>query len=266
MKRILLIITVAAAHLYMFAQTEKTDSADVKAAALRQPEKAAATPDSIDFTGFAHRLPPATYAYHIDEPVMYRRYNPLELNIPELAFIPAQATVASWSSGEIVATGGSLVLPGMMKIDSGSIGVFQTIGRLSFYAGAIANKYGYFGGLTTQYGINGSISYSISPHFSATAFGTCYFGNPPSMAGNLPMPPSMAGYYGTNKAGGYVDCKASENVGIEVGAQTVKRLDSKRYEVEPIATPYVKIGKGKRKIKIGIPAGQIIYDAIKRRR
>lgn len=266
MKRIILTITVAAAPLCMFAQTERTDSADVKAATLHQHDNNAATPDSIDFIKFAHRLPPITHDYQIDEPVMYRRYNPLELNIPELALIPAQATVASWHTGEVVATGGSLVLPGMMKIDSGSIGVFQTIGRLSFYAGAIANKYGYFRGLTTQYGINGSVSYAISSHFTATAFGTYYFGNPPSMAGNLPMPPSMAGYYGTNKAGGYVDCKASDNVGIEVGVQTVKRLDSKRYEMEPIATPYVKVGKGKKKIKIGIPAGQMIFDAIKRRR
>ena len=33
----------------------------------------------------------------------------------------------------------------------------------------------------------------------------------------------------------------------------------KHYEMEPILTPYINVGHGKKKIGIGLPVGQIIY-------
>lgn len=113
----------------------------------------------------------------------YRMYGPLDLKVPDLTFTPGQSTVFSWYGGELIATGGRVVMPGLMQIESGSIGVYQQVGNFTFYAGGLANKYGYFRGLHTQYGVSGSISYRFSTNVSATAFGTYYFGNPPMMAG-----------------------------------------------------------------------------------
>ena len=143
---------------------------------------------------------------HVTDPLFnYRMVQPQELSVPGLSATPGQATMFSWCTGEVVATGARAVYPGLMQIDSGSIGVYQSVGSLTLYAGGIVNKYGYFRGLHTQYGLNGSITYSFSPKVSFSAFGTYYFGKPPIMGGNLPMPPAMVGYYGVSKFGGYIN-------------------------------------------------------------
>ena len=70
----------------------------------------------------------------------------------------------------------------------------------------------------------------------------------------------MLGYYDVSGFGGYVNYKATEHFGILVGGQAVERHGPRNYyEVEPIATPYVNIGRGKKKVGIGLPVGQIIY-------
>ena len=82
----------------------------------------------------------------------------------------------------------------------------------------------------------------------------------PVMPDGSPMPPSMLGYYDVSRFGGYVNYKVSEHFGILVGGQAVERHGPRNYyEVEPIATPYVNIGSGKKKVGIGLPVGQIIY-------
>jgi hypothetical protein len=43
-----------------------------------------------------------------------------------------------------------------------------------------------------------------------------------------------------------------------MGGQIIRRTYSNTYELEPIATPYIKVGKGKKKIGIGLPVGQIV--------
>lgn len=68
-----------------------------------------------------------------------------------------------------------------------------------------------------------------------------------------------------NKFGGYVDYEANENFGVEVGGQTVKQIVSNKYEIEPIVTPYIKAGSGKKKVKIGLPVGQILNSIIRKR-
>lgn len=186
------------------------------------------------------------------------------LTLPFYSFIPGEATVFGWGSGRIVAQGFSSVYPGLMKIDSGSIGLSQNLGNFSLYSGVIANKYGYFKGLHTQYGINGSLSYRFSDRLSANVFGTYYFGRPPLMSNGMPMPPAMIGFYNTSRFGGYVDYEISNHFGIEAGAQTVQRIGTSRYEPEPIVTPYIKTGSGKSKVKIGLPVGQILYHVLKK--
>lgn len=87
----------------------------------------------------------------------------------------------------------------------------------------------------------------------------------PTMPDGSPMPPSMIGYYDVSRFGGYMNYKASERFGIQVGGQAVERMGERnRYEIEPIATPYVNVGKGKKKIGIGLPVGQILNGLLRR--
>lgn len=185
------------------------------------------------------------------------------LSVPDLSFIPYQTSIFGWQGGDLIATGGSVSYTGLMRVDNGSIGIYQSIGNLHLYAGATANKYGWYNGLQTQFGLNGSVSYRFSPKLSMTLYGTYYFGNPPKMANGMPMPPSMLGYYGYTKFGGYADYTVNDRFGIQVGGQAVKRTYSNKYEFEPIATPYVKVGR-KKKWGIGLPVGQILYGILKK--
>lgn len=186
------------------------------------------------------------------------------LELPYQSVTPGYADVFRWRNGGISASGFSATYPGLMKIDSGTVGLYQRFGNLSLYVGGIANKYGYFRGIHTQYGINGSLSYQFTPNLSFTAFGTYYFSKPPVMSNGLPMPPSMIGFYSTSRFGGYFDYRVSDSFGVKVGAQTIQQVGTNLYEFEPIATPYINVGNEKRKFKIELPVGQILYNALKK--
>lgn len=153
------------------------------------------------------------------------------------------------------------VYPGMMNKATGALGASIRNGNVRFYAGGIINKYSFYGGLIRQLGVQGSLTYQISAPLSFTAFASYYGRNAmPVMPCGSPMPPSMLGYYDVSRFGGYVNYKVSEHFGILVGGQAVERHGPRNYyEVEPIATPYVNIGRGKKKVGIGLPVGQIIY-------
>ncbi len=168
---------------------------------------------------------------------------------------PGSAIIPLWKNAQFVATGNIRDYPGLMQIHSGTIGINQNIGNLSLYAGAIANKYGYFNGLTTQYGVSGNIQYQFNPKLSFTAFGTYYFGKP----NGFPMIPAMVGYYGVSSFGGYMSYQFNNTFGVDVGAQTVQQFGTNRYQIEPIVTPTVKLGK----VKIGLPVGQILHGIIR---
>lgn len=176
------------------------------------------------------------------------------LVIPVYPFTPGMANIAAWKNGRLFATGSQRALPGLMQIEHGAIGVSQNAGRFSFYAGMSANKYGYFQGLHTQYGVNGSATYTLNPQISFTLFGNYYFGGAPYMPNGMPMAPAMLGYYETNTFGGYMNYQATNRFGVLVGGQTVQQTGTNPYRNEPIVTPYVKVGK----IGIGLPVGQIL--------
>ncbi len=169
--------------------------------------------------------------------------------------LPGTAVIPLWKNAHFIAHGSIRDFPGLMQIHSGTIGINQNIGKLSLYAGAIANKYGYFNGLHTQYGVAGNIQYLISPKISLTAFGTYYIGKPKG----FPMHPSMIGFYGVSTFGGYMSYQFNETFGVNVGAQTVQQFGTNRYYVEPIVTPTVKVGR----VRVGLPVGQILNGIIR---
>lgn len=190
--------------------------------------------------------------------------NKSKLELPYQSFTPGHADVFRWRNGGIVASGFSATYPGLLKIDGRTIGLFQRFENLSLYVCGIANKYGFFRGIHTQYGINGSVNYQFTPYLSVIAFGSYYFGKPPVMSNGLPMPPSMIGFYSTSRFGGYFDYCVSENFGVKVGAQTIQQVGTNQYEFEPIATPYINVGNEKHKFKIELPVGQILFNALKK--
>ncbi|MEZ3551905.1 MAG: hypothetical protein K1W02_14505 [Muribaculaceae bacterium] len=204
------------------------------------------------------------YAPAIDAIRFPERIHPLELGFPAMSYVPGYSPVFSWGSGEIVADGETSIYPGLMRVDSGIVGINQRAGNFDFYLGGIANKYNFLRGIHTQIGLNGNVTYQFLPNASFTAFGTYYFGRPYEMRGGLPMPPAVAGFYGVSKFGGYVNYNAGERVGVMVGGQAVEQVVSRKYMVEPIVTPYVKLGSGKKKVAIGLPVGQILHGLLRR--
>lgn len=191
---------------------------------------------------------------NLNKPVIFETIR-TPRNMPE----PGTAYIPLWRNGGFSASGSISVMPGLMQIERGSFGFSQGIGKISLYMGAVANKYGYYNGLYTQYGVNGSLKYQFNPKLSFNVVGTYYFGQPPMMANGMPMPPSMIGYFGASTFGGYFSYQFNETFGLDVGAQTVRQFGTNRYYLEPIVTPTIKVGK----VKFGIPAGQILYDIIR---
>lgn len=177
---------------------------------------------------------------------------------PDFYQTAGNTDIYQWRTGGLFATGEHQIMPGMMNIDNGTLGLYQNYGNLSFYGGAVVNKYGYFNGLTTQYGVNGNISYHFSGDNYLSLFGAYYFGGLPYMANGLPLPPSMLGYYSMSNFGGYFHYRLNGNLGVDVGGQMVKQVGSDHYRFEPIVTPYFKIGK----VEIGLPVGQIMNGMI----
>jgi hypothetical protein len=169
-----------------------------------------------------------------------------------------RSNLFEWHNGEIAILGQSMSYPGMMQVNTGTIGISQSLGNFSVCIGAIANKYGWYNGLKTQYGLTGSLYYQISPKLSFKIYGIYYLGSDPRLINGMYLPPSMLGYYGYTKFGGYLNYNVNNQFGILMGGQIVRRTYSNIYEFEPIATPYIKVGKGKKKIGIGLPVGQIL--------
>lgn len=244
-----------------FSQTEINDATSIghkppESVSLEPP----VSPDSI--SGSLN-----TIEYHISyDPVRAslppcRLTSPLDLTLPDFHFTPGLANLFNWNSGAIAASGGTSSSPGLMQIDNGALGIYQSAGDFTFHIGAMVNKYGYFNGLHTQYGLSASITYQFTPKLSATVFGDYYFGNPPRMANGMPLSPSMMGYYGRSNFGGYIDYQINEHWGVQTGVQTVQQVGTNKYHAEPIVTPYYKINK---KVAIGLPVGQILYHLLKK--
>ncbi len=189
----------------------------------------------------------------------HKSYADSTVQIPSLSFIPGQSNLYSWRNGSIIATGAQTAMPGLMHIDNGAIGIFQSYENISLYMGVEANKYGFYQGVHTQYGITGNLSYLLSPHLSFTAYGTYYFGIPPTLNGGLPMSPAMLGYYQRSTFGGYINYRINERTGILVGGQAVQQTGTNKYQLEPIVTPYLKVGK----VEIGLPVGQILNGIVR---
>lgn len=100
----------------------------------------------------------------LNNPVRYNE-NPI---VPNSYLTPDQSGLFSWNNGGIFFSGRSVTYPGLMAVDNGTLGLYQSFGNLNFSLVVAANKYGWYQGQSTQYGLNGNLNYHFTPKLSAT--------------------------------------------------------------------------------------------------
>lgn len=162
------------------------------------------------------------------------------------------APLFMWNGGGVIASGSRESIPGLMGIEQGSIGIGHTLGRVTFTASASAEKYGYFRGLQTVYGVSGTALWRISGNLSLTVFGSYY--TRANFTG-----PAMMPYMSTSAVGGYITWDFAEHWGVDAGVQSQYNNYTGRWDTRPIVRPYYKFDNG---AKIGVDVGGLIYDAV----
>ena len=160
----------------------------------------------------------------------------------------------TWRGAYVGVSGWADTMPGLLDRESGALTLYQNLGRWSFSASALADKYRYvgMGYLETRYGVGGTVSYLLSNAVSLHAFGYC--DGSPMTAG-----PAVAPYLSTSTYGGYADIKFSKYWGTDVGVQRYLNPMTGKWVTDPIVRPYYKIN-GKQ--KIGIDIGHLLKGII----
>ena len=159
-----------------------------------------------------------------------------------------------WRDAYVGVSGWADTMPGLLDRESGALTLYQNLGRWSFSASALADKYRYvgMGYLETRYGVGGTVSYQLSNAVSLHAFGY-YYGSP------ITAGPAVAPYLSTSTYGGYADIKFSKYWGTDVGVQRYLNPMTGKWVTDPIVRPYYKIN-GKQ--KIGIDFGHLLKGFI----
>lgn len=166
-----------------------------------------------------------------------------------------------YRTGGVIAAAGNLSLygerqreehPNMLTAQRLNITAAYTAGDLTATAGATVNKY-YALGVTTQYGVHGSLTYRFSPHVSATVFGEYYNRNPWISMAAFP-------FVSTSRYGGYLTLSGRRG-GAHLGAERYYDPFVRRWELRPIVTPYVRIAK---KITLELPLGGLLKEGADR--
>ena len=163
MKKILLIATLTATVMGTAAQTEMNDSILPDKRAMDINDARPMALDStlvrdtlqrpmLTVTDAATRLP--------DEQILYdnRRGN------WEVSTIQNSRLFNPWRGAHIGVSGWADSMPGLLDRESGTLTLHQSLGRWTFSASALADKYRFvgMGYLQTQFGIGGTASYMVS--------------------------------------------------------------------------------------------------------
>lgn len=159
-----------------------------------------------------------------------------------------------WRGAYVGVSGWADTMPGLLDRESGALTLYQNLGRWSFSASALADKYRYvgMGYLETRYGVGGTVGYQLSNAVSLHAFGY-YYGSP------MTAGPAVAPYLSTSTYGGYADIKFSKYWGTDLGVQRYLNPMTGKWVTDPIVRPYYKIN-GKQ--KIGIDIGHLLKGII----
>ncbi|MGM9703009.1 MAG: hypothetical protein ACI3YZ_05605 [Prevotella sp.] len=190
------------------------------------------------------------------EAVMPARLQPMATPNPQAYTLqnPAlKAPMATWRGGHLTAMGTTMGNPGLLDIATGGVMASQRFGNLNISVVAEANKYNFMwqGGVHTQYGVSGELSYKVSERVALTAFGSYY--NQTVHTGPALMP-----YVNSNRYGGYATIMFSEHFGADVGVKRYLNPITGRWNTDPIVSPFLKVGKQ----KWGIDLGGLLRDVI----
>ena len=151
----------------------------------------------------------------------------------------------------LTATGRYRSYIGLMDVQSVSGGVQYSLGDLTVQGMLSANRYLYYGRVTSQYGVSGQIAYSFSPNLSLTVFGTYYNSNPFICMAAFPYVP-------TTSYGGYMTVgnrRFYMNLGVERRYNPFER----KMETVPIISPAFKISN---KVTVELPLGDLIEHLV----
>ena len=159
-----------------------------------------------------------------------------------------------WQGSAVIVSGGADSMPGLLDSESGALTLYQNLGRWSFSASALADKYRFvgMGFLETRYGVGGTVGYQVNDVLSLHAFGY-YYGNSSLIS------PAVNPYLATNNYGGYADIKLHKNFGVDAGVRRYLNPLTGQWVTDPIISPYVKFNNGQ---KFGFDFGNLLKGLI----
>ena len=164
----------------------------------------------------------------------------------------ASGTIANVGTGSITASGSYTTLPALGTMGSASLSYVQPIGeRFTFSVGASAIKYHIDRDAWNDYGFNAKASYKLSDKFSLNAFGQYYLY--PRFAGAAAM-----GYMQNSNIGGTVGIQLSDNVKLDVGAQSYYDVYNHCWRTIPIVAPTFKIFGS----PVSFDVGGLLYEIV----
>jgi hypothetical protein len=160
-----------------------------------------------------------------------------------------------WKGAYIGFAGMTDQKPGLMTTETGSVSLYQNLGRWQFTASALANKYWmpWQRTLSTQYGVGGTVAYILSDAVSLHAFGYYY-------ANQLQVGPAMTPYMNSTTYGGYANIRFSSLFGTNLGARRYVDPMTGQWTTVPIINPYINIGGGRLEIPLGDLLKTLVWD------
>lgn len=141
--------------------------------------------------------------------------------------------------------------PFLLDARSVSVNISYRRNNLLLQTNLIANKYGLPSSVVNQFGINGNLTYSITPTFTFSTWVTYYNNTPYHSLGALP-------YISTNSYGGWFKYEA-DKAGIKLGVERYYDTYERRWITQPIVSPVFKI----KKVKVELPFGPLLLEVAK---
>ncbi len=239
-----------------YAQTERNDSVKPQSYHLESDFKPQLMTVSPQYdAGFLQKTPesltPNPQATKLDIlPSLYdNRRGSWEINTMQ-----GGKLFQPWRGAYVIASGGVDVMPGLLDRESGTLTLHQNLGRWTFSASVLADKYRFssMGFLETRYGVGGTVGYRVNERLSLHAFGYYYVNS--SM-----ISPMVNPYLATTTYGGYADIQVFKNFGVDTGVRRYLNPMSGKWVTDPIVSPYIKIN-GKQ--KIGFDFGKLLKGLI----
>lgn len=256
-KKAILIAILAATISGAAAQTETDGGRSIPKDSIRPNEDLPMSDSLMTVKGPAlwlRPLPPmgeANTAIKLDTPssLYDNRRGSWEVNS-----IQGGKLFTPWRGSAIIVSGGADSMPGLLDRESGALTFYQNVGRWSFSASALADKYRFvgMGFLQTRYGIGGTVGYKVSDVLSLHAFGY-YYGNSSMIS------PAVNPYLSTTTYGGYADIRLHKNFGMDTGVRRYLNPMTGQWVTDPIVKPYVKFNNGQ---KFGFDFGNLLKGLI----